>query len=120
GSGSKSWLGLLDVKTRSPKWERGRAHLEVELSPTGATTFEAEKESTRTILYANGPTWEPAERDDLADAEVLGWFRTEVAKNGTPEGLQVDSPALIRGEFGRGVAVAFSCHPEQTEGCEDF
>jgi putative intracellular protease/amidase len=117
-SGSKSWLELLDVKTRSPLWARGRANLEVELSPEGRTAF-ADDEAPP-ILYANGPVWEAAERDDLEDAEVLAWYRSEVAKNGTPEGLQVDTPALIHGAYGRGVAVAFSCHPEQTEGCEDF
>src|SRR5690606_31305777 len=118
-SGKGYCLGLLDVQTKSPLWMRGRAELQVELTPAGKKTFAVQGPSERTILYVNGPVWKHAKRDDLPDAKILAWYRTETAKNGTPEGIMVDSPALIEGQYGEGVAIAFSCHPEQTANCED-
>lgn len=119
-SGKGYGLGLLNVRTKSSKWMRGRATLTVELSPSGLETFAIEGTTERPILYANGPVWESDGRDDLPEADVLGWYRTETAKNDTPPGIMIGSPALIVGRYGNGHAYAFSCHPEQSENCEEF
>jgi putative intracellular protease/amidase len=124
-SGSSSNLGLLGVQTKSPLWRRGRANLTVEITGDGSDLLGGDllsDEDSRqcSILYANGPVWKFAEREDLPKPTVLGWYRSEVAENGTPEGIMVDSPAIVRAAHGSGTVYAFSCHPEQTAGCEDF
>jgi hypothetical protein len=68
------------------------------------------------VLDHNGPVLAPAGDEGLPDFEPLAWFRTEVARNGTPEGVQVDSPAIAGGLYGRGRVVVISPHPEQTRG----
>jgi glutamine amidotransferase-like uncharacterized protein len=119
-SGSSSNLGLLGVQTKSPLWRRGRANLTVEITDDGDGLLREADSRKCSILYANGPVWKFVERDDVPKPTVLGWYRAEVAENGTPEGIMVDSPAIVRAPYGSGTAYAFSCHPEQTAGCEEF
>jgi putative intracellular protease/amidase len=113
-------LGLLNVQTKSPLWRRGRAELSVEMTDDGRDLFGPTAEPKRPILYANGPVWKIAEYKSLPEPTVLAWYRTEIAENNTPTGIMVDSPAIVRGTYGKGTAYAFSCHPEQTTGCEEF
>lgn len=111
-----SWsLGLLDARTKSSKWKRGRAQLELGFTDE-ARERVGDLEAVESVIYQNGPVVEAAGNPDIPDFEVLATFRTETAQNGTPKGIQVDSPAILAGEFGRGRAVAISPHPEQTEG----
>jgi len=118
--GPQYGLGLVNVRTKSSKWRRGKTDVVVEITPAGAETFALDGPTEMPIRYANGPIWQPADNDELPEAEVLGWYRTEIAENDTPEGIMVDSPALIRGPYGNGVAYAFSCHPEQTDESAEF
>jgi hypothetical protein len=62
----------------------------------------------------------PAENPELDDFEPLTFFRTEVAENGSPPGIMVDSPAMVRGMCGKGRVLVSSPHPEQTAGLESF
>ena len=110
-------LGLLDAQTMSDKWRRGSGDVDIELTPEGQrlTTLSAEK---RTVYYDNGPIIEPAGRTDLKPYEPLAFFRTELAENGTLVGLMVHSPAIVKGQFGKGRVIISSPHPEQTPGLE--
>ncbi|EDY16860.1 biotin apo-protein ligase-related protein-like protein [Chthoniobacter flavus Ellin428] len=110
-------LGLLDAQTVSQKWRRGRGDVEMELTPEGQrlTALPAEK---KTVRYDNGPIIKPAGRTDLTPYEPLALFRTEMAENGTPAGVMVNSPAIVKGQFGKGRVIISSPHPEQTPGLE--
>jgi len=70
------------------------------------------------VKYANGPVMEPAGSPDLPDFTTLAVFKTETAENGTPAGIQVNSPAILSGTYGEGRVVGISPHPEQSEGLE--
>ena len=115
-----SWgIGVLNAKTVSSKWLRGKGDVEVEFTPLapGITGLDAGK---KTIRYANGPIITADTREGIAPFEPLAIFRTELAENGSPKGAMVDSPAIVRGVFGKGRVVSSSPHPEQTEGMERF
>lgn len=115
-----SWsLKILDAKTKSSKWKRGVKMLDLGLEPDGRNLLGA-KDGTVTVKYANGPVLEPAGSPDLPDYAVLATFKTETAENDTPKGIQIDSPAILTGTFGKGRVVGISPHPEQTEGLKSF
>lgn len=114
-----SWgVKVLDAKTPSPKWERGAATLEIEATPDGQKTLGLPAKSA--VIYHNGPVLTPANNPTIPDYEPLVFFRTETAKNGTPVGLQINTPAMARGAYGNGRVIACSPHPEQTEGLEKW
>lgn len=115
-----SWsLKILDAKTKSSKWKRGVKMLDLGLAPDGRELLGA-KEDTVTVKYANGPVMEPAGSAELPDYTTLAIFKTETAENDTPKGIQIDSPAILTGTFGKGRVVGISPHPEQTEGMKTF
>ena len=72
------------------------------------------------MRYVNGPILVPAGVDLLPDFQPLAHFRTELAKNDTPVGLMVNSPAIVAGNCGKGRVLVSSPHPEQTPGLEHF
>jgi glutamine amidotransferase-like uncharacterized protein len=113
-----SWgVGVLNARTVSPKWRRGRGNVEVEITAAGQETSGIAA-GTHEIRYANGPILAPHDREDIPAYETVAYFRTELAENDTPEGIMVDSPAIARGFFGKGRVVVSSPHPESTEGME--
>lgn len=115
-----SWgLGLIDAKTLSPLWQRGKATVKVELTPAGRRVLGM-GEGWFGCLYAQGPIVGPAENENLPDFETLAHFRTEVAANNTPKGIMINSPAVFAGQFGRGRVICFSPHPEQTKRLESW
>jgi putative intracellular protease/amidase len=113
-----SWsLGLLDAQTVSSKWKRGEGQVQIEITAAGKHLITPPAER-RDIRYANGPIIKPAGRTDLAPYEPLAIFRTELAENGSPVGVMVNSPAIVQGRFGQGRVIISSPHPEQTPGME--
>ncbi len=106
-------LAITAARMPSPKWDRGRAELKVELTPEGQTFF-GESETHFIMHYANGPVLFPDAACGLPPFEVLAYFRAEIAENGTPPGLQIDTPAIVRAQYGRGRVVLFSPHPEES------
>ncbi len=112
-------LGILDAKTVSSKWRRGRAFLDIELTPAGREVF-GPVDGTFKVRYANGPVIKPLKRDDIPDYTPVSTFRTETAENGTPAGVQVGSPSQVIGTFGKGRVFISSPHPENTPGLENM
>jgi len=108
-------LEILDAQTKSRLWRRGGATLDVEFSEAGRQLFHT-TDDRLPIRYHNGPIIERRHDDDLEDYEVLAWFREEVSNNGSPEGIMIDSPAIVLGAFGEGQVLCFSPHPESTQG----
>jgi len=101
-------------------WRRGRAMLRIDLTEPGREVFES-GESTLDISFRQGPLMRPsADLDGRDEAEVLAWFRTGVGKNGADPHVMVDTPAIVRGRYGRGRVLLFSPHPEKTDGLESW
>lgn len=114
-----SWgIKVLDAKTPSPKWERGIAELEIETAAEGQKLMGLPPKTL--VKYHNGPLLVPAGNSSIPDFEPLTYFRTEVANNGSPAGIMVNSPAIARGKFGAGCVLACSPHPEQSAGLEGW
>ncbi|EIP97293.1 Trehalose utilization [Opitutaceae bacterium TAV1] len=116
-SGFDWGLGILNARTVSSKWRRGRGYMDVELSDAGRALFGPVKDTFK-IRYANGPIIRPHNRTDLPAYEVVAWFRSEIAENGTPVGVMVDSPAQATTTFGKGRVFISSPHPENTPGVQ--
>jgi len=115
-----SWsLKILDARTKSSKWRRGSKALELGVA-TGAREVLGIKEDTITVKYSNGPVMEPAGSPDLPDYVTLAVFDTETAENETPPGIQIGTPAILTGTYGKGRVVGISPHPEQTDGLKEI
>lgn len=115
-----SWgVKVLDAKTASPKWRRGEGTVKLELTERGRAVFGTPAGQFN-VRYVNGPILMPANVELLPDFEPLAFFRTELAKNDTPTGLMVNSPAIVGGTCGKGRVLVSSPHPEQTESLEHF
>jgi glutamine amidotransferase-like uncharacterized protein len=112
-------LGIIDAKTLSPLWQRGTDYVKVELTEQGRVIL-GQRTDQFDCLYYQGPIVGRAEVAAVPDYDVLAFFRTEVAKNNTPKGIMVNSPAIFSGHFGKGRVLCFSPHPELTNGLEDF
>ncbi|MEZ5299672.1 MAG: BPL-N domain-containing protein [Verrucomicrobiales bacterium] len=90
-----SWsLKILDAKTRSSKWERGKAVLDLGFEGGAESLFGLDAKVE--VRYQNGPVMEPAHSPDIPDFETIAVFGSEVAKNGTPKRPQVGTPAILR------------------------
>jgi hypothetical protein len=107
-------LKILDARTKSSKWKRGVTDLELDFDDDAFASLGLTSPNA-VVKYANGPVMEPAHSPDIPDFSTLAFFKTEVSENGTPKGIQVDSPAILTGPFGAGRVVGISPHPEQTE-----
>ncbi len=116
-SGFDWGIGVLNAKTVSPKWMRGKGNVEMDMTSKGEklTSLPSGKSE---VLYANGPIIQPDDKTGIPAYEPIAFFRTELAKNGTPEGVMINSPALVRGNFGKGRVLVSSPHPEQTSGMD--
>ena len=115
-----SWgLGILNAGTVSSKWRRGQAMLDLEATQDAVPVI-GEVEGRFKVRYNNGPILKPWTRADLPPYTTLTFFRNEVAKYGSPEGVQVNSPAHVIAPFGKGRVFVSSPHPENTPGLEHF
>lgn len=113
-------LGILDaVVIDREHWARGKGDAEIAWTPEARTQLSLAR-LRATVRYANGPLYAPAKRNDLEDYTVIARYRSEINKVGAPEGVMLGSPAIVRGEFGEGVVLGVSPHPEQTGGMEDL
>ena len=102
-------------------WRRGQASLEIELSEAGQRVFNASADPSLHIEFRQGPLMRTsATIGDRSEAEVLAWFRTGVGKGDADPQTMVDTPAIVRGEFGDGRVLLFSPHPEKTDGLEEW
>jgi putative intracellular protease/amidase len=112
-------LGILNAKTVSPKWARGRAFLKLQLTDEGRDMFGDVKEPF-SIRYNNGPVIAPDNKPDLPPYTVRAIFKNEVAENGSPVGAMVNSPAVITSVYGKGRVLSISPHSEDSKGLENF
>ena len=107
-----SWgLKILDAKTVSPKWQRGKGDMDVEFTKLGQKLLKPADETLQ-IRYHNGPIIEPDNDDSLPDYLILGIFRTEIAEHGSPKGAMVNTPAIVASRYGKGRVLCYSPHAE--------
>jgi hypothetical protein len=116
-SNFKWGLGILNASTVSSKWQRGKAFLDSEVTEAGHALLGDVSGSFK-IRYANGPIIKPAGRADIPAYTTISIFKSEIAENGTPVGVMVDSPAQALGTYGKGRVFISSPHPENTPGLE--
>lgn len=115
-----SWgLHVLDAKTKSSKWARGVGDVKIEFTPRGREILKMPA-GLLDIRYANGPVFDAAANAGVPDFETLAVFRSELAENGAPAGIQTGSPAMVAGVYGKGRVLCSSPHPEQQAGMETF
>ena len=112
-------LGLINAKTRSRQWQRGGGAVALELSEAGQDIF-GKVEGHFPVRYNNGPIIEPFGSPDLPAYQTIATFRDELAENGTPTGLMVNTPAAVSAVYGRGRVIAISPHFEGTTNMENF
>jgi len=112
-------LGILNAKTVSQKWQRGRGMMLMELTDEGRAVFGPLR-GRFNVRYANGPIINPLGREGLPPYHVAALFRTEISSNGTPVGVMIDSPAVVCAPFGKGRVLTISPHSEDTPGLENF
>ncbi len=115
-----SWsLGLINARTVSPKWRRGQGDVKFEMTDSGRSVFGA-LSGTNEVHYANGPIISPAGKTELPKYDVLAYYRSELAENGSPAGVMMNSPAIFSSQYQKGQVICISPHPEQTKGLEEI
>jgi len=113
-----SWgLGILNASTVSNKWMRGRGFMDIEVTVDGKPLL-GDVGGIFKVRYNNGPIIKPGDRADIPAYRPVALFRSEIAENGTPVGVMVNSPAQAVGTFGKGRVFISSPHPENTPGLE--
>ncbi len=112
-------LGIINAKTVSPKWQRGKATVKLELTPTGKPILGA-RPGLFDCLYHNGPIVKADDKTNLPPFSTLAFFRTEIAEHDSPAGVMVGAPAVFSGTYKHGQVICISPHPEQTKGLEDI
>lgn len=120
-SAGYSWsLGLLDaVVIDRAHWARGVGSVDLSWTAAGREKVSIGRES-QTVRYANGPLYAPAKVATIPDFEVWATYASEMNKNDAPQGVMLDTPAVIYGRFGSGHVVGISPHPEQTADSEEI
>jgi hypothetical protein len=114
-----SWgLGLLNARTVSGQWRRGRGFVDLEVTEPGRKLL-GDIAGTFKIRYNNGPIIKPGDLTDVPAYTPVSLFRSELAENGTPVGIMIDSPAQAIGTFGKGRVFVSSPHAENTPGLEN-
>ncbi len=117
-SGFDWGVGVLNAKTVDPRWRRGTGNVKVEFSAAAAEVTGLPR-GVQEVRYANGPILIRDGCDHIPPFETVAFFRTELAMNGSPPGVMMNSPAVARGTFGKGRVVVASPHLESTEGLKD-
>lgn len=65
------------------------------------------------IRYHNGPVVQPSDPVPLCtELEVLATMNCELAQVGPVAGSMYGTPAVVRAKYGKGMVLAFNCHPE--------
>ncbi|MEO1619191.1 MAG: BPL-N domain-containing protein [Planctomycetota bacterium] len=114
--------GKRNVEGLGPKsmWYRGEfSSQKMQLTEEGQKLFPNLSE-TVDVRYRNGPIVSPKNSFGLKPYSVLAWFRSEKVLYPPQSGTMIDTPAIVKGEFGRGQVISISPHPEATRGLESM
>jgi len=114
--------GKREVEGLGPKsmWYRGKfSSQKMQLTEEGRKLFPSISENVD-VRYQNGPIVSPKNSSDLKPYTVLAWFRSEKVLYPPQKGTMINTPAIVRGEFGNGQVISISPHPEATQGLESM
>ena len=111
---------LINAHTKSPKWERGAETLKIMASELGVTVFGEQFKGEHDACYTNGPVVNLNIDKRKPHVEVLATYTTEVSDNDVPEGIQIDSPAIMLSTYGKGTTLVFGIHPERSPELQDL
>jgi len=107
--GGKTW----------PMTVRGRGTVQMELTDAGRSLLGGPP-GLANVYYTGGPILSPAGRHDLPDCICVAWFRTEIYEHEVQRGTMVDTAAIAAARYGKGRVIAFSPHPEMSEGLDEM
>ena len=103
------WLPERDCET---------AMLTTELTAAGKSALNIEQLRHK-VRYAAGPVMTSAPLPEGAEFEVLAVYKSSVSPQDHAPYDFLDTPAIVRGKYGKGTIVAVSFHPESNEStCE--
>lgn len=107
---------MVDVPELGSKsmWYRGKAtNVEVEVNELGKSILGIS--GTHSIRYQNGPILSRGDRPDLPEFSTLANFRTENGIYEAQKNTMVNTPAVVKSQFGKGHVLAISPHFESTK-----
>lgn len=96
-------------------WARGTGQVEIELNNDGQSLLDP-KHKELDVYYGQGPLLAPGSSKELPAFEALATYKTEIAKNGAPEGVMPGTVAIARTTYGEGRVICYSPHPEKPNG----
>ena len=104
------WLPERDCET---------AMLTAEITSAGSTALNVDQLRYK-VRYSAGPVMISAPLPDYEEFEVLAVYKSSVSpQDHTPYDF-LDTPAIVRGKYGKGTIVAVSFHPEYNESTYDI
>lgn len=117
-SGLSSYAAMSHLKSSSP-WQKGSAHLKVELTPKGEELLGSEFKSF-TTRYNNGPVFPdigppPPGAAQQAVVPLALFKEASVDRKNFKHEIMIDTPAILATEWGRGRLLTISPHPESHE-----
>ena len=116
----EKYLNLLPAKPQdTAHWRRGKAYLDLALTPLGQEVFGTDKQELK-CLYHNGPVLRIFDDPAGSQARRLATYENEIVAPGGHNGIMTGAPAMVLTKFGSGWVLGISPHPEQTPGLENF
>ena len=116
------FTGKREIQGLGPRsmWYRGKFSTQkMQLTDEGRKLFADIAENVD-VRYQNGPIVSPKSFPGLKPYTVLAWFRSEIVRYPPQKGTMINTPAILRGDFGKGRVVSISPHPEATKGLESM
>ena len=106
-------LGIIDaIVIDRAHWKRGTGIVQVQWNSDGRRSLGHER-FDQSIYYANGPLYAPADDEYIPDYDVWAVYTTEINTNNAPDGIMLETPAIVFGEYGDGQVIAVGPHPER-------
>lgn len=131
-SANYSWsLNLIDSRVfagtrniegvgRKSMWYRGKStKVALELTAAGRQMFNTLPPKFQ-VTYHNGPIISPGSLPEIEDYTPLAWFRSEQVLYEPQRGTMMNTPAIVRGRFGKGRVISISPHPEADKALESI
>lgn len=108
-------LGLFDYYVTDPThWSRGNHQVIISMNADGRKFFKTRKDIIENVNYHNGPIIAKIDDKDIQITNecVLATFKTECHNGEGYDNLMIDSPAIIKANYGKGLVIGISPHFE--------
>lgn len=114
------FTGAREIEGEGPRqmWYRGKSSMQkMQLTQEGRRLFKGIPEHVD-VRYQNGPIVSPKSFPGLKSYTPLAFFRSEEVLHPPQKGTMINTPAIVRGDFGKGRVISISPHPENSSGLE--